>query len=132
MPVLVYSYFPCRQNMNWFDACRCGSGMLAPLSNLMSAMLAPVASSRHSIFSDTPCSDLGRHGMSLLCMSTSSRLGLSLDILISIVVDLVAPVGWATALILVIRVGKIVLRGCPRGKRLPAILPTLRPKIGRA
>src|ERR1035441_7613801 len=36
--------------------------MPAPLSNLMSAIDAPVSSLRHSIFSCTPLSDLSRHG----------------------------------------------------------------------
>src|SRR5712691_10110575 len=49
--------------------------MPAPLANLMSAIDAPVASSRHSIFSETPPSDLSRHGMSPLWTRISSRLG---------------------------------------------------------
>jgi len=52
--------------MNWFEAWRCGSGMPAPLANLMSAIEAPVSSSRHSIFSKTPASDFSCHFMSAL------------------------------------------------------------------
>ena len=38
---------PLRRYMNWFEAWLCGFGMLAPLSNLISAIEAPVDSSRH-------------------------------------------------------------------------------------
>src|SRR5260370_14517707 len=62
--------------MNWFEAWRCGSGMLAPASNLINAIDDPPFSSRQSIFSETPASDFSRQGMSLLCSSTSSRLGM--------------------------------------------------------
>ena len=70
--------------MNWFEACKCGSGMLAPLSNLISAIDEPPCSSRHSIFSETPGSDFARQGMSLLCSSTSSRLGIPAGIGIAV------------------------------------------------
>src|SRR5215471_6775418 len=62
--------------MNWFEACKCGSGMPAPASNLISAIDDPPVSSRQSIFSEMPASDFARQGMSLLCSSTSSTLGI--------------------------------------------------------
>jgi hypothetical protein len=50
--------------------------MPAPASNLISAIDDPSFSSRQSIFSEMPASDFARQGMSLLCNSTSSRLGM--------------------------------------------------------
>src|SRR6267378_5596229 len=49
--------------------------MLAPLENLIRATEAPVASSRHSIFSWIPASDFARHGTESVSISSSSRLG---------------------------------------------------------
>src|SRR6267378_2226728 len=49
--------------------------MLAPLENLIRATEAPVASSRHSIFSWIPASDFARHGIESVSISSSSRLG---------------------------------------------------------
>src|SRR5262249_4166735 len=63
--------------MNWFDACRCGCGMPAPLSNRISAIEAPVSSLRHSIFSWMPASDFARHGICSDWIRISARLGAS-------------------------------------------------------
>src|SRR5262245_5992805 len=49
--------------------------MPAPLANRMSAIDAPVASLRHSIFSAMPTSDFSRHGMASLWIRISSSLG---------------------------------------------------------
>ncbi|MNL44964.1 hypothetical protein D3C87_1675760 [compost metagenome] len=73
--MLVYSYLPLRQYMNWLDAWLCGLGMLAPLANLISAIEAPVRSSRQSIFSATPASDFSRHSMVAVAIRISSREG---------------------------------------------------------
>src|SRR6185437_10749472 len=50
--------------------------MPAPLSNLISAIEAPVASSRHSIFSCMPLSDFSRHGTESVLIRISSSLGI--------------------------------------------------------
>src|SRR5258708_37048532 len=49
--------------------------MPAPLSNLMSAIDAPVSSLRHSIFSCTPFSDFSRQATLSDWIRISSRLG---------------------------------------------------------
>src|SRR6185312_5226777 len=49
--------------------------MPAPLSNLMSAIDAPVSSLRQSIFSEMPLSDFSRHGIASDWMRISWRLG---------------------------------------------------------
>src|SRR5262245_32965302 len=49
--------------------------MPAPLSNLIRAIEAPVASSRQSIFSCTPLSDFSRHGIDSDWTRISSSLG---------------------------------------------------------
>src|SRR3954470_12698091 len=61
--------------MNWLEAWLCGLGMPAPFSNLLSEIVAPVASSRQSIFSWRPLSDLARQGTSFVWMRISVRLG---------------------------------------------------------
>src|SRR5579875_324262 len=58
--------------MNWFEAWECGCGMPAPFAKRIRAIDAPVASSRHSIFSATPLSDFSRQGIPSLWIRISA------------------------------------------------------------
>ncbi len=63
--------------MNWFEAWQCGCGMLGAFVELdqRDRRAALLVAPEH-LFRCTPLSDFARQGKSLLCSSTSSRLGM--------------------------------------------------------